>query len=286
MLFSLSTQAILTTASNPEMATKSSAQASIPINIKEMQRTIITFILFRTQCLCAYAVSKNTDRKNPTSAPNATPSIIEIGIFTKSIIWTWPPCAMLTKAVNRTTTKISSQEAPAIMNWGILFCVPYLLSISCTIFGTTTAGETAPRTAPITAASILETSSKSGAKRKKAKISKPAGTQDIIIAGRPTFFKSERLRESPAFKRIIMSAICRNSDDIDRIDGSNTFNTYGPKTMPVISIPIMRGSFHFWQIAAVDSPIKNIKASDVNMKILLIKKGSQFLACCVCHIDC
>ena len=99
---------------------------------------------------------------------------------------------MLTKVVNSTITKISSQEAPAKMSWGMLFPVPYRVSISCTIRGTTTAGDTAPRTAPITAASTLVTPKIPGAKMVKAKISKLAGTKDIIIAGRPTFFISDK----------------------------------------------------------------------------------------------
>ena len=43
--------------------------------------------------------------------------------------------------------------------------------------------------------------------------------QAIMIAGRPTFFRSERFRESPAFNKIMIKAICRSSDEMDKIDG-------------------------------------------------------------------
>ena len=54
--------------------------------------------------------------------------------------------------VNSTITKMSSQEAPAMIICGMLLPVPYPVSMSCTILGTTTAGETAASTAPMTAA--------------------------------------------------------------------------------------------------------------------------------------
>ena len=79
---------------------------------------------------------------------------MEMGIFTKSITLALPPWAMPENVENRTMTKISSQDAPARIICGILFFVPYPLSISFTMRGTTTAGETAASTAPITAASM------------------------------------------------------------------------------------------------------------------------------------
>jgi len=41
------------------------------------------------------------------------PNTIEIGICTKSDAFALPPCAMRTNVVNKTMTKISSQDAPA-----------------------------------------------------------------------------------------------------------------------------------------------------------------------------
>ena len=90
----------------------------------------------------------------------------------------------------------------------------------------------------------------------------------IITAGRPTFFRSARFRESPAFSRIMISAIWRSSDEIERMEESSTFSTYGPSRIPVISIPIIRGSFSLWQIAASERPIRKIKASEVNIVII------------------
>ena len=150
---------------------------------------------------------------------------METGILIKSMALACPPCAIFAKVVNRTMTKISSQDAPAKISCGILFSVPYLCSISCTMRGTTIAGETAPRTAPMTAASIRVMPSRYGANRKYPKISKLAGRQDISTAGRPTFFKSAIFRESPAFKRMIISAILRSSAEMDKIEGSNQSST-------------------------------------------------------------
>ena len=78
---------------------------------------------------------------------------------------------------------------------------------------------------------------------KNARISKLAGTKDIIIAGLPTFFKSLRLSDNPALSRIIIKAIWRNSEEIERIDGSSRSRIYGPNTIPVTNIPIIRGNF-------------------------------------------
>ena len=60
---------------------------------------------------------------------------------------------MLKNVVNNTITKMSSQDAPAMIICGIAFSVPYFDSIRFTIRGTTTAGDTAASTAPMTAAS-------------------------------------------------------------------------------------------------------------------------------------
>ena len=150
---------------------------------------------------------------------------MDTGIFRKETALAFPPCAILKKVVKSTITKISSQEAPASIICGIAFFVPYPVSISFTIRGTTTAGDTAPRTAPITAASVLVIPSITGASRIYPRISKDAGTKDIITAGRPTFFKSSRFRDSPAFRRIIISAILRRSAEMESMDGSSRSRT-------------------------------------------------------------
>ena len=124
---------------------------------------------------------------------------------------------------------------------GILCSVPYFVSISCTILGITTAGDTAPKTAPITAASTLEICRIAGAKIANARISQLAGTQDIISAGLPTFFRSARFKDNPAFKSMMIRAICLSSEDIPKIESESQFNPHGPKTIPVISIPMIRG---------------------------------------------
>ena len=61
-LLLFNTQAIATTAKSPDIAIYSFSHASIDNNRKAVPRMIITFILFRTICLCAYAVSKKFDK--------------------------------------------------------------------------------------------------------------------------------------------------------------------------------------------------------------------------------
>ena len=58
------------------------------------------------------------------AAPSAMPSRMDTGMLTKSITLAWPPCAMLVKVENSTMTKISSQDAPAMISCGMLFSVP------------------------------------------------------------------------------------------------------------------------------------------------------------------
>ena len=160
-------------------------------------------------------------------------------------MWKLPPCAIAKKVENRTITKTSSREAPARIICGTPFSVPYLFSIRFTILGTTTAGETALKTAPITAASIRVTGKKTGAKIRYAMISNVAGRKDIKSAGRPTFFRSFKFRESPALMRIMTSAIFRSSAEMPRMEGSKRSRTYGPSRIPVTSIPMMRGRWIF-----------------------------------------
>jgi len=141
--------------------------------------------------------------------------------------------------------------------------------MSFTIRGTTTAGETAPMTAPITAASTRVTPRIIGANRIYPQISNDAGTNDIRIAGRPTFLRSDRFNDNPALSRIMISANFRSSAEIPRIDGDNKSSTYGPSTIPVASIPMMPGRRICLQMADMASPTRKISASDVNIFFLL-----------------
>lgn len=63
----------------------------------------------------------------------------------------------------------------------------------------------------------------------------------------------------------MINAIFRRSAEIDRMEGSRKSNTYGPNTMPVMSIPMILGSFSLWQIAPIASPTRKISANDVNI---------------------
>ncbi|EEB35551.1 hypothetical protein ANHYDRO_01735 [Anaerococcus hydrogenalis DSM 7454] len=148
---------------------------------------------------------------------------------------------------NKTKTNISSQDAPARIICGIDFSTPLFSSINFTILGTTTAGDTAARTDPINKASIGLILKKILAKIKYPKISKLAGRKDNKTADFPAFFKSEISKESPAFIKIIIRAICLSSADMDKVLGSIKFRTWGPKIIPVKSMPIRAGIFIFYK---------------------------------------
>ena len=143
--------------------------------------------------------------------------------------------------------------------------VPLFSSISCTILGTTTAGDTAPSTAPMTAASIRLMPRMCGASRKNARISQLAGTHAIMTAGRPTRLRSDKSSDRPALIKIMMSAIRRRSDEMDKMESSSQFSTYGPIRMPVSSMPMMRGRPIRLHSAAAARPSRNTSASEVNI---------------------
>ena len=63
--------------------------------------------------------------------------------------------------------------------------------------------------------------------------------EDMRIALRPAFFRSFKSSDRPALIRIMIRAIFRRSADIERIDGSRKSRTYGPRTIPVTSIPMI-----------------------------------------------
>ena len=182
---------------------------------------IITTLLLSLKC----TLVKNSASSNPPITPPANPKAMDVGIVKKRTGVILPPLARPVNAVNSTITNTSSTIAPAIIIWGILFCLPYPPSISFNIFGTTTAGETAAITVPIMSASSRVIPNKTGARISIPIISKQAGTKHIRTAGRPTFFKSLISILSPARVKIIISAICLKSVDIFKIAGSSRFST-------------------------------------------------------------
>ena len=143
--------------------------------------------------------------------------------------------------------------------------VPRFSSISCTILGTTTAGDTAPSTAPMTAASIRLMPRMCGASRKNARISQLAGTHAIMTAGRPTRLRSDKSSDRPALIKIMMSAIRRRSDEMDKMESSSQFSTYGPIRIPTSSMPMMRGRPIRLHSAAAARPSRNTSASEVSI---------------------
>ena len=213
------------------------------------------------------------------------PRTMDTGISARAPRSAPPPWAIPRKVENSTMTNTSSQKAPAMIIWGIPLPVPRRASISSTIRGTTTAGDTAPSTAPMTAASTRSTPRMDGAKSMKARISQEAGTQDIMAAGRPTARSSERSRDRPAFRRMMMRAICRRSADTASRLGARASRAKGPRAMPASSIPMIRGRPARRQTAAAARPSKKMSARDVTIsnflpydaksRCLLRRKSSQ-----------
>ena len=140
--------------------------------------------------------------------------------------------------------------------------------MSFTILGTTTAGETAARTAPITAASRTLIPISFGASSIIPIISNDAGRKHISTAGLPIFLSPDISSPSPALVKIIISAILRSSADIPNMLSSIRLSTYGPSTIPVISIPSKLGSFIFWHIHPIDIPI--IKINEILSNIFFL----------------
>ena len=65
--------------------------------------------------------------------------------------------------------------------------------------------------------------------------------------------------------RIIIRAICRNSDEMERMEGLSRLSAYGPRAMPVSSMPTMRGNLSSWHRAAIASPARKIREREASM---------------------
>ena len=95
----------------------------------------------------------------------------------------------------------------------------------------------------------------------------------------PFFFKSLRLRLSPARVSMIISASSRKSADMPSMDGEIRSSTYGPSTMPIISIPSRGGSLIFEQIEPNSRALKQITASEVKKTIKTPLRGNKKSRC-------
>ena len=139
-------------------------------------------------------------------------------------------------------TNTSSTEAPAMIIWGIRRAPPQPSSMSRSILGTITAGETAATTLPRRAASRGRTPSSLGASSTIPTSSKQAGRKHISKAGRPTRLRSSRRRFKPARVRMMSRAIRRRSEERRRMRSSRRPRTCGPSKMPARSMPSRGGS--------------------------------------------
>ena len=208
------------TASNPENPIAPGIASSSVTYRKDRLKSRSTLRLSR-RCI----FRNSWDNRSPQRTPTAIPRKIEVGTRTKSNGEKALPLASPVKDVNNTMTNTSSTEAPAIISCGIPCLTPYPSSINLSIFGTTTAGETAAITVPKIAASSRLTPKSFGASKSIPAISKDAGKKHISTAGRPTFLRSETFRFNPARVNMMMRAICRRSAEIDKSIGSSQSNT-------------------------------------------------------------
>ena len=101
----------------------------------------------------------------------------------------------------------------------------YPSSISLTILGTTTAGDTAASTEPRIRDSNGLKSKSVGASNKTANSSNVAGRKHIKMAGLPSFLKADKSSPKPALVKMMIRAIFLRSPDIAKILGSKMFKT-------------------------------------------------------------
>lgn len=165
------------------------------------------------------------------------PNRIETGMRARSEKARLSPAARPVREVNRMMTNTSSTEAPAMIIWGIRRAPPQPSSMSRSILGTITAGETAATTLPRRAASRGRTPSSLGASSTIPTSSKQAGRKHISKAGRPTRLRSSRRRFKPARVRMMSRAIRRRSEERRRMRSSRRPRTCGPSKMPASSMP-------------------------------------------------
>lgn len=129
----------------------------------------------------------NKTNKKPAAMPMPMPRMMETGICQTIFQENAPPVAIVVKEVKSTMTKTSSAEAPVIIISGMPLSVPYPVSLSLSIRGTTTAGETAAITQPNIAASRAESLSIKVPRSKYPKISAVAGIKHRSTAETPFF---------------------------------------------------------------------------------------------------
>ena len=200
--------------------------------------------------------------RTPQTAPMAAPSRIDTGMLTMENAETSPPAQSPENTENITITNTSSIEAPASIICGICLSVPRFSSMSFSIFGTITAGDTAASTEPIVAASAMSSPSRSCASSVTPTISHAAGTKLSSSAGLPHFFRSDSSRLSPARVSIMISAIFRRSAEIPSSAGSSH-----------PSIPVSFGSRRSPASSPSASPKIRISAMLSNIKASLPGRG-------------
>ena len=96
-----------------------------------------------------------------------------------------------------------------------------------------------------------------------------AGLATKVERGNRVFPVSDRAGDViAALVRIMINAILRSSADIPRILSSNRLSTYGPRTIPVISMPSKLGNLIFWHIHPINIP--KIRISEILNNIIFL----------------
>ena len=167
----------------------------------------------------------NKTNKNPIAIPTPIPRRMETGTCQTMFHEKDPPVAIVVKEVKRTITNTSSAEAPVMIMSGIPLSVPYPVSFSFNILGTTTAGETAAITQPNMAASRAGSFNINVPSKRYPKISAVAGRKQSRTAEIPFFLKSFKFRFNPARVKIMIRASFLKSADMPKIDGAIRFKT-------------------------------------------------------------
>ena len=142
-----------------------------------------------------------------------------------------------------------------------------------------TAGDTAPTTAPMMAASRVLTPSSRGASTTMPSTSKAAGRKHIRMAGRPARRRSSTSRLSPARVRIMTRASCRRSAEMPSREGESRLRTQGPSKMPASSMPTREGSRSLVARVPSTRPSSSTKPKLVNITHIIPSRGQKKSQC-------
>ena len=217
---------------------------------------------FSVALMLVYFFENKNERIKPRIIPDTIPASIDTGTLTTDCITELcPPAASDKNTENSVIAKTSSMEAPAIIIVGTSFFLPRPCSLSESMEGTTTAGETAQSMKAVRPAAAQLKSNISLIIKVNAVPSKMQGIKDIRRAVRPAFFRVALRMPRPARRRMTMRAK-------DFKKGLNSHRTSGLRSLiktehriPKITIPNIEGSFIFPKSLPNIQPPERMSAS-------------------------